>query len=209
MRGYLHGGVIIDLIGYKGPTSTLHLLCLDVLVLALQCLMLTVQVESKAVTVVLAAVRSNSASGSQPRVQVVSAQDHNAEEQGVIREGILNSGDIEMQTLSPRVDGPSSHEDAETDADHDRARLLESPHQQDDPDQDNILGLMWSGSAIIADFHVVSTIQRLWSEYRVSFASDSSLQSMGFSAEIAALRANRQLNAATRRFQRGVEALGD
>src|SRR3954469_4316676 len=33
MRGYLHGGVIIDLIGQKGPTSKFHLVVLDLLVL--------------------------------------------------------------------------------------------------------------------------------------------------------------------------------
>lgn len=209
MRGYLHGGVIIDLIGYRGPTSKLHLLCLDVLVLALQCLMLTVQTELKAVTVVLAAVRSNSAPSTQPEVQVVSTQDHDAEEQGVVREGTLNSGDIEVRALSPRIERPPSQHEAETDAEQDRARLLEEPPPQDDADQDNILGAMWSGSAIMADFHVVSTIQRLWSDHRISFTSDSTLQSMGFSAELAALRANRQLNAATMRIQRGVQALGD
>jgi hypothetical protein len=209
MRGYLHGGVIIDLIGYKGPTSKLHLLCLDVLVLVLQCLMLTVQMELKAVTVVLAAVRSNSVPRTQPGVQVVSTQDHDAEEQGVVREGILNSGDVEVRALSPRIDGPSSHHEAETDVEQDRARLLEEPPPEDDADQDNILGAMWSGSAVMADFHVISTIRRLWSDHRISFTSDSTLQSMGFSAELAALRANRQLTVATQRIQRGVQALGD
>ncbi|KIN04042.1 hypothetical protein OIDMADRAFT_86528, partial [Oidiodendron maius Zn] len=160
MRGYLHGGVIIDLIGYKGPTSKLHLLCLDLLVFALQCLMLTVQVELKMVKMILAVVRSNPVSGSQPGVQVVSAQDHDAEEQGIVREGILNTGDIEMRALSPRVDGPSSHDGTETGGDHDHQQLLEDSPPQNDADQDNILDAMWSGSAIIADFHVISTIQR-------------------------------------------------
>lgn len=207
MRGYLHGGVIIDLIGFKGPTSKLHLLCLDILVLVLQCVMVTVQMELKMMAVVLAAVRSKSTSGSQPAVQVVPAQDHDAEEQGVVRDRVLNSGDIEMQALSPRIDGPSSHDEAGTDTDQDRARLLEDPPPEDD-DQDNILGAMWSGSAIVADFYVISALQKLWTEYRLGSAPGATLESMGLSAEIAAMRANRQLTAATQRLQRGVEALG-
>lgn len=208
MRGYLHGGVIIDLIGYKGPTSKFHLFCLDLVVLAIQCLMLTVQVELKAVTVLLAAFRSNAASGTQPRVQVVSAQDHDAEEQGVVREGILSSGDAEVRALSPRIGSPSPHQ-IEADADRDDALLLEDPPPRDDAGQDNILGAMWAGSAIMADFHVISTLQTLWNDHRLTFSSDGTLQSMGMSAELAALRANRQLNAATQRIQRGVQALGD
>ena len=216
MRGYLHGGVIIDLIGYKGPTSKLHLLCLDLLVFALQCLMLTVQVELKMVKMILAVVQNNPGSGSgsgpQPGAQVVSAQDHDAEEQGIVREGIQNSGDIEMRALSPRVDGPSSHDETEPGADHDHQQLLEDSPPDDDADQDNILGAMWSGSTIIADFHIISTIQRLGAENRFYSGLTSMLQSLGISTEFAALRANRQLDLARRRLrqlQSGVEALGD
>jgi hypothetical protein len=212
MRGYLHGGVIIDLIGYKGPTSKLHLLCLDVLVFALQCLMLTVQVELKMVKMILAVVRSNPASGSQAGVQVVSVQDHDAEEQGIVREGILNAGNIEMRALSPRVDRPSAHDEAEADADHDHSQLLEDPPPQSGADQDNILDAMWSGSAIIADFHVISTIQRLGTENRFYSGFSSMLQSIGISTEVAAQRANRQLDVARRRLQQlqsGADALGD
>lgn len=208
MRGYLHGGVIIDLIGYKGPTSKLHLLLLDMLVLVLQCVMLAVHIEMEMVSVVLAAVRRSPSSGDQPRVEVVSAQNHDAEEQGVMREGVLDNGDIEMRAMAPRSDGPATSNEAERSADDDHAHLLEEPVPRDGAAQDNILDVMWSGSVILSDFHVVSTIQRQWALYRSATASGSTLQSMGFSNELAALRANRRLNAASQRIQRGVEALG-
>lgn len=44
-RGYLHGGVVVDVVGQKAPTSRWPLLLLDVVVIALQCFMLAVHVE--------------------------------------------------------------------------------------------------------------------------------------------------------------------
>ncbi|KAF2454298.1 hypothetical protein BDY21DRAFT_366388 [Lineolata rhizophorae] len=41
-RGYLHGGLLIDFIGQRGPTSKLHLICLDLSVFLLQVIMLSV-----------------------------------------------------------------------------------------------------------------------------------------------------------------------
>jgi cytochrome b len=35
-RGYLHGGFVMDFIGQKGPSSKLHLLALDLVVILLQ-----------------------------------------------------------------------------------------------------------------------------------------------------------------------------
>jgi hypothetical protein len=58
MRGYLHGGIIVDLIGYKGPTSKIHLLLLDILVLALQCFMLAVVMEKDRLSTVMKAYTS-------------------------------------------------------------------------------------------------------------------------------------------------------
>lgn len=55
IRGYLYRRVIIDLIRYKGLISKFYLFYLDLVVLAIQCLILIVQVELKAVTVLLVA----------------------------------------------------------------------------------------------------------------------------------------------------------
>jgi hypothetical protein len=207
MRGYLYGGVIIDLIGYKGPTSKLHLLALDVLVLALQCFMLTVYLEMEMVSVVLAALKRRSAAGVEARVEVVPAQDHDAEEQGIVREAEDDNGDIETGIIAPH-DEPSTHTETETAEDLSRAQLLEELPSPDDAAQENMMGMMWSGSAILADFHVIHTIRREWAQYRRASASGSTLQSIGLATDFAAFRADPRLNAASRRFQRSVEALG-
>lgn len=197
MRGYLYGGVIIDLIGYKGPTSKLHLLALDVLVLALQCFMLTVYLEMQMVSVVLAALKRHPTAGTEPRVEVVPAQDHDAEEQGIIETGIIAPHDESSTVTEP-----------ETAEHYVREQILEDLPPPDDAAQENMMGMMWSGSAILADFHVIHTIRREWAQYRRASASGSTLQSMGLGPDFAAFRADPRLNAVSRRFQRNVEALG-
>jgi hypothetical protein len=203
MRDYLHGGVIIDLIGQKGPTSKLHLVLLDVLVTVLQCFMLAVHVERERLAAVLAAFVSPASGADQPRAEVISTQDHNSEERGVIREGVMNNEDIEMQPLVSRADGPSRNGEADIERDQERVRLLEpAPLQTED---DSPLDMFWSGTAIVADFHVLHNLRTQWHEY--GNATGSALQTVGFSAEFAAVTANRRINAATQRFQRAAESL--
>jgi hypothetical protein len=208
MRGYLHGGIIIDLIGQKGPTSKLHLVILDILVCALQCFMLAVHLERERLAAVLAAFVSPTAASDQPRVEVVSSQDHDAEERGVMREGVTSNGDIELQPMASTIGVTASRNSGgSVDHDQDRERLLaEPPLRQDTEDDDTPLDTFWSGTAIVADFHVLHTLRKQWDDY--GNASASALQTVGFSAEFAAVTANRRINAASARFQRNMEALG-
>jgi hypothetical protein len=204
MRGYLHGGVIIDLIGYKGPSSKLHLLLLDMLVLALQCFMLAVHVERERLAAVLAAFSKPAVSTDQQSVDVVSVQDHDAEERGVMQENLMNNGDIEMQAMASQNDGrPINRDNEHTEEDQDRQRLLRNPPPREETeDDDNPLDTFWMGSAVVADFHVLTTLRKQWHDY--GNASGSALQTVGFSAEFAAVTANRRLTAAGQRFQRSI-----
>ena len=205
MRGYLHGGVIIDLIGQKGPTSKLHLVILDILVLALQCFMLAVHVERERLAAVLAALVSPTPAVDQPRVEVVSAQDHDAEERGVMREGVSSNGDIELRPMISTTESRNDNGAAEQNEERERL-LAEPPPRQDTEDDDTPLDAFWSGTAIVADVHVMHTLRKQWDDY--GNASASALQTVGFSAEFAAVTANRRINAASARFQRNMEALG-
>ena len=211
MRGYLHGGIIIDLIGQKGPTSKIHLLFLDLLVLALQCFMLAVHVERERLAAVLAAFSKPASTTDQPRAEVVSAQDHDSEERGIMRDGVMDNGDIEMQPMDARNDGPSTQQnESRADTDLERARLLDEPPPRDETeDDDSPLDQFWSGTATVADFHVLATLRKQWDDYgnATGGALGSNMTTVGFSAEFAAVTANRRINAATARFARGVESL--
>jgi len=203
MRGYLHGGIIIDLIGQKGPTSKLHVVLLDLLVLALQCLMLAVHVERERLASALTAFLKPGTEAGLPRMGVVTSQNHDAEERGIMRNGITDNGDIEMQTMNSRIDGPSSRDnEAISEIDQERSRLLDEPPPQEQlEDDDHPLDLFWAGTGTVADFHILDTLRRQQDDY--GNASASALQTVGFSAELA----NRRIAAAHQRFQRGVESL--
>ncbi len=208
MRGYLHGGVIIDLIGQKGPTSKLHLVMLDILVCMLQCFMLAVHVERERLAAVVAALASPTTASDQPRMEAVSSQDHDAEERGVMREGVTSTGDIELQQMTS-MSGNGSLRNTEFPAEvtEVRERLLAQPlPRQNTEEDDTPLDAFWSGTAIIADFHVLNTVRKQWEEY--GNASASALQTVGFSSTFAAVAANRRLNAASAQFQRNFESLG-
>jgi hypothetical protein len=166
MRGYLHGGVIIDLIGQKGPTSKLHLVILDILVCLLQCFMLAVHVERERLAALLTVfVSPVAAVADQPRVEVVTGQDINAEERGVVS-GDVPSGDIELQPMTGASGGNSEgSNERPVERDEERERLLaEPPPRQDAEDDDTPLDAFWSGTAVVADFHVLQTLRKQWDE---------------------------------------------
>jgi len=215
MRGYLHGGVIIDLIGQKGPTSKIHLVLLDLLILGLQCFMLAVHVERERLTKAIAALSSGSTPPSdQPRAEVASVQDHDAEEQGIVRDGVTDNDGIELQPLPPRTGeaATSANSGADTERNEERERLLAEPppRTEEEDDDDTGLDIFWSGTAVLADFHIVQNLRRQWQDY--GNATESALQtvgySAGFSAEFTALAANRRFNAAGARLQRQVGGFG-
>lgn len=216
MRGYLHGGVIIDLIGQKGPTSKIHLVLLDLLILGLQCFMLAVHVERERLTKATAALSSGTTvpPNDQPRAEVVTAQDHDAEERGIMRDGDTNDEGIELQSLPPRNEEATTSATTEADAERieERERLLAEPppRTEEEDDDDTGLDIFWSGTAVLADFHIIQNLRRQWQDY--GNATESALQTVGygagFTAEFTAIAANRRLNAAGARFQRQVTGMG-
>lgn len=210
MRGYLHGGIIIDIIGQKGPTSKIHLLLLDFLVLALQCFMLAVVMEKDRLGTVMKAYTSPSSAASRAAVARADIQDLDAEERGVVRDTVADTGDIEMQHMANRADSSTtSAQEPNNEESGDRAALLAEPPSREH--RGDGLDTFWSGRAIIADLHILQVIRRHWRDYGLmnGAATESALQNVGFRAEVAAITANRglRLNAAAARFQRGVDAL--
>ena len=92
MRGYLHGGLMIDFVGQSSPVSRWHLLGLDLLCLALQLLIMCVILEKQKT---LGRLDSTTNAPEQ-------RQDHDAEEAGVIRSEFLEPEAIELQSFSPQ-----------------------------------------------------------------------------------------------------------
>ena len=166
MRGYLHGGMIIDLIGQKGPTSKVHLVLLDIIVFALQCFMLSVHVEKEQATAGLEILSNPATAASeantQPRAEAVTIQDVDAEERGFMRGESTQRNDIELQQMLPRYDEPSTTiNEGSHERDEERDRLLAEPRlQQRDDSLENALDMFYADHAVLADFYVINTLKQ-------------------------------------------------
>ncbi|KAK4192715.1 DSC E3 ubiquitin ligase complex subunit 4 [Podospora australis] len=185
-RGYLHGGVMIDFIGQKPPTSKFAFLFLDLITLALQCLMLSVHQERERLKKALFpslptfSPTDGQITGSPMETAGESTQDHDAEERGVMRDqtfDVDNEG-IELQPLN----GRSSAENEE------EAQRTTGPYAAITTTVD-MLDIMRSGNAVLHNFRVVHTIRTVGNSVQNTPAY--SLRSFGYNATLAALAAER------------------
>jgi hypothetical protein len=193
MRGYLHGGIIIDLIGQKGPSSRLKLVLFDLIVLVLQTVMFSIHIERERMGKILTGYLKKT-----PEVPPPSAQDHDAEERGVLRDNVTGPEDIEMQTLDPAAALPQPHGRVEvSEGDEAREDLLAEP--DGDENDDTPLDIFWSGTAVIGDFNVIDTLR---SQLAVSaHGSGTELQTRSLLAD-----ASRRSNAIAQSLRRGLNS---
>jgi hypothetical protein len=181
-RGYLHGGVIIDFVGQKPPTWRLGLLAFDLIIWGVQCLMLAVHQErEKLRKVVMPSLQTVTAAGTEAATETT--QDHDAEERGVLRDedGLMESNDsIELQPLNGSAEG-----EPRTESDYAQATA-------------DLADVMWSGNAVLANFHVVHAVRTVGND--LQNAAAVSLQSLGYTASLAAaIAAERRARMANRR----------
>lgn len=185
MRGYLHGGIIIDFIGQKGPTSKIQLVVMDVLVTALQCFMLAVHVEETRLKEILSAPEPPLA----PTTTASRSQDHDSEERGVRRDAGTGSEDIELEDLRPTR---AENEERLLHNENERDQLLpEVADQLDEGGLDGPLDVYYSGNVIVGEFHVLHTLRSQWEDY--DSATNTALHTVGTSAGYHFARVNHQL----------------
>lgn len=188
-RGYLHGGVLVDFIGQKAPSSKFSLLFLDVVVLGLQCFMLAVNLEKDRIKKILnppgQSGGSSGASGvaattTTPEAPANTGQDHDHEERGELRDGptIDETEGIELQPLGTNDAGGEE-----------RTTLLERSSSRED-----LSDVLSSGNAVLADFHVRNDLRRAWTDRgnTTEAAAAFTLQNVGYNATRAALAAQRR-----------------
>lgn len=231
MRGYLHGGVIIDFIGQKAPTSRLSLLLLDCLILILQCIMCAIWMEKDRLKKMESTLKSVSAGGvpksgdiATPAVPstavdvlsgaATSTQDLDSEERGVMRDdplGVDQTTDIEMQPLM-RDPAPGDTDSSGTGI----SGIVEARFQRilrtaggsdatEGPSRPSLLDVLLSGNALLVNLHVPHAIRTLVADN----ASDPSghvasypLRLTGYGTRIAQLAAESQVRLERARQQR-------
>lgn len=164
-RGYLHGGLAMDFIGQKGPSSKVHLALLDILVLVLQIVHLSAYVlrqrlkdnltEPVTVPTVPATVPAAS-----------TGQDLDHEERGVRRSiEQQQNEEIEMQNLNPS--GRSTAIDPAEANSSEREALLASTAMPQRSDA-HIFDAFNSGQIVIADLDVWKTVREQFLAYSKS-----------------------------------------
>ncbi len=199
-RGYMHGGVVIDFIGQKPPTSRFAFLLFDLVILGAQCLMLAVHQERERLKKALSpALQTASPSGgdrTQEGAAEATTQDHDAEERGVLREEtyLADGGGLEMQPLSGRgggsgsgrrEDGNPAGDDDDDDDDEETGDTYSSAAASAD-----MLDIIRSGNAVLANFHVIHAVRTVGNG--APSAAAYSLRTFGYNATLAALAAERR-----------------
>jgi hypothetical protein len=187
-RGYLHGGVIIDFVGQKPPTTKLAFLFFDLVILGLQCLMLAVHQErEKLKKAVSPHLRTFSPSGDtvEPAVAAATTQDYDAEERGVLRDDTYIE-DGEGTGLRPLSGENGGEEGSSSPTDGERTGDTYSSAAT----SVDMVDLLMSGNAVLSNFHVIHAVRLVGSG--AQNAAAYSLRTLGYNATLAALAAERR-----------------
>ncbi|KAL9020979.1 MAG: hypothetical protein Q9185_001806 [Variospora sp. 1 TL-2023] len=168
VREYLHGGLLMDFVGQKSPVSRVSLIGYDLMVLALQLVMLGITAEKKS----LDAVGSVSASGGERPEE--EAQDHDSEERGVRRSEEGTEG-IELLPLRPLPEGRTAD-----DEDRERSDLLRSTEGLTSREHPG--DAFSSGQYIVATVNIVDTIRSHWEQSQPVTSGVSGDNPMGAAA---------------------------
>ncbi|KAH8736956.1 hypothetical protein BGZ61DRAFT_525168 [Ilyonectria robusta] len=188
-RGYMHGGLVIDFIGQKPPTSRLYYLLADVAILAIQCLMLTVHTERERLRVMLKTFRPLVSDLAQQVMTIPSIEDLDAEERGVSRDmsGFATTdetNDVEMQPLRRASDADDGNEQ------NGESESLSRESSMEESSRSHLSDVLSSGNAILGEYHVIHSIRSAAMDLERTAAS--SLRSLSYGATLAALEARRR-----------------
>lgn len=189
-RGYQHGGLIIDFVGQRPPTYRLYYVLADVVILAVQCLMLTVHTQREKLRVALKTFRPLVPDIAQELATARSAEDLDAEERGVLRHapGVdiddVEDGDVELRTLNPNGQEGEGSERMEA------SGSLLRPVATEASSRSQLSDIMNSGNAVLGEYHIIRSLASAAIDLERSAAN--SLQTIGYGATLAALRARRQ-----------------
>ncbi|KAL7945877.1 hypothetical protein V8C42DRAFT_321822 [Trichoderma barbatum] len=185
-RGYQHGGMVIDFIGQMPAAYKLYYLMADLLILFLQCLMLTIHNHRESLRVALKTFRPLLSEILLEPLAGRSAEDLDAEERGVSRHvpGMMinETDEIELQQLGRPGDGEGSED-----------RNEQSPAGDgsgDEPPRTHLSDIMSSGNAVLNEYHIIHTMKN--AAMNTGGSTALSLQSIGYRATMASMQGRRR-----------------
>lgn len=196
-RGYMHGGLVIDFIGQKPPTSRIYYVLVDVMILAVQCLMLTVHTERERLRVTLKTFRPMVPDVAQEMGPTI--EDLDAEERGVSRDmpGSLPADEEDGIELQP-LRRTSTTEEANSTSGESEPAAREPPI--DEPTRSHLSDVLSSGNAIIGEYHVLHSLHN--AALNIERTAAYSLRTISYGATMASIEARRRgLNVPARTVQ--------
>jgi hypothetical protein len=171
-RGYLHGGLLLDFIGQQGPSSKLHLVVLDLVILFFQLTGLAATMKQKELIKWNAKVAQQAANTSNSRDQSSmsdrTVHDYDAEERGESRR--VHGLPTIFEFMQMNDSGPSVTPGAPA-REHYWA----------------FADLLSSGTAMIAELFIVDTVRQqhiAYNEYRATSGVDSLRFNLGYELNI-------------------------
>ncbi|UKZ79503.1 hypothetical protein TrVFT333_007258 [Trichoderma virens FT-333] len=186
-RGYQHGGMVIDFIGQMPAAYRLYYLMADLLILFLQCLMLTVHNHRESLRVALKTFRPLLSEVLLEPIAGRTAEDLDAEERGVSRHvpGMMinETDEIELQQLDRQGDGEGSEERNEQPG-------AAGGDGSDEPPRTHLSDIMSSGNAVLNEYHIIHTIKN--AAVNTGGSTALSLQSIGYRATMASVQGRRR-----------------
>ena len=155
MRGYIHGALLIDFVGEMGPISKIRMVLLDLVIMALQFVILAVVLEREALKKGMEGSLGPAASSTEEETGL-GGQDHDAEEQGVHRSLAGETEDIEMQPLRSimRPEAGDDYHGSDIDTFPDLSLTLPRSSASEHP-----LDTFNSGQHVIVNLHITETIR--------------------------------------------------
>ena len=166
---------------------------LDILVFALQILVLGVTLERRGVTKVDEVIQSV--------VQVVpeTRQDHDFEERGIFRQATAAEDDIELQDLQ---DASSGRTGGDTDQEREESLL---PDESSEPRVHHPLDPFYTGDNIITNLHILDIIRAQWQTSGIGTGGSTATTTSGAQAAAVAAVAGRTF---TYRLGQGIRRNG-
>lgn len=168
----MHGSLMLDFIGQKGPTSKLHLAILDFVVLLMQAVALTAHVKKRQIS-------PKSRSGRDTRNVVTeleeSTQDHDAEERGILR-----------RDASPSTSRPGTEQEVPLLSEEDSAAQMRRFHRHM-----RHVDQLYSGQAVVAELLVLDA---MWEQHKLYMEAAKNATLIPFFSSDSGGRARWRLN---------------
>ncbi|CAM1507072.1 Fc.00g067130.m01.CDS01 [Cosmosporella sp. VM-42] len=188
-RGYMHGGMVIDFIGQKPPTSRLYYILADIAILAIQCLMLSVHTEREKLRVTLKTFRPLIPELIPETAAAPTIEDLDAEERGISRDlsGITTTNDTDDIELRPLRHSGEEEESTERNGE---SPSLSRENSTEESSRSHLSDLLSSGNAVLGEYHIVQSIRLAAMDLERTAAH--SLRTLSYGATMAAIEARRR-----------------